>query len=121
MQVLQPFSIAALLELKVEVGTGKSRKAVDLTQAHWAKTTQLKNPGLFRLFFQGLPPGGNARHKCIATLALQNRLAGGILRVDGDKGLGDLLDQCRVRASGNEHAEAKSSQQVGRGLVRRHI
>src|SRR5690349_15392785 len=45
--------------------------AVDLTQADWTGTTQLKNPGLLRRFFEGLPPGGNARHKGIAPLALQ--------------------------------------------------
>ena len=70
--------------------------AVDLIQADWTGTTQLKNPGLLRRFFEGLPPGGNARHKGIAPLALQNRFAGGILPIDGDKGLRDLFDQRRV-------------------------
>jgi hypothetical protein len=36
-------------------------RAVDLTRADWARTIQLKNPGLFRRFFEGLPTGGNAR------------------------------------------------------------
>jgi hypothetical protein len=73
--------------------------AVDLTQADWTGTTQLKNPGLLRRFFEGLPPGGNARHKGIAPLALQNRFAGGILRIDGDKGLRDLFDQRRIHVA----------------------
>src|ERR1700730_9222161 len=73
--------------------------AVDLTQADWTGTTPLKNPGLLRRFFEGLPPGGNARHKGIAPLALQNRFAGGILPIDDDKGLRDLFDQRRTHVA----------------------
>ena len=43
---------------------------VDLTQADWARTIQLKNPGLLGRFFEGLPTGGDARHKGLARLAL---------------------------------------------------
>ena len=44
--------------------------AVDLPQADWARTIQLKNPGLFGRCFEGLPTGGDARHKGLARLAL---------------------------------------------------
>ena len=53
---------------------------------------QSKNPGFFRRFFEGLPSGGNAAHKRVASLAFQNRFACGIVRVDGNEGLSDLLD-----------------------------
>ena len=44
--------------------------AVDLPQADWARTIQLKNPGLFGRFFERLPTGGDARNKRFARLAL---------------------------------------------------
>jgi hypothetical protein len=76
-----------------------------LTQASLARSVQLKNPGLFRCLFQGLPTGGHPRHKGLAPLALQNRFACGIVRVDGDEGLSDLLDQHRIQvAVGRETA-----------------
>ena len=53
---------------------------------------QSKNPGFFRRFFEGLPSGGNAAHKRVASLAFQNCFACGIARVDGNEGLSDLLD-----------------------------
>src|SRR5712664_3717412 len=60
---------------------------------------QLNNPSLFRRFFEGLPTDANPRHEGIAPFALQSRFAGGILRIDSDKGLGDLLDQRRVHVA----------------------
>ena len=44
--------------------------AVDLPRTDWARTIQLKNPGLFGRLFEGLPTGGDARHKGLACLAL---------------------------------------------------
>ena len=63
---------------------------VNLIQADWATPIPLNNPRLFRRFFEGLPAGGNPRHEGIAPLALQNRFAGGVPRVNGDKGLGNF-------------------------------
>src|SRR5215469_3134853 len=60
---------------------------------------QLKNPGLFSCLFQSLPTGGNPRHEGLASLALQNRSPRGIVRIDGDEGLSDLLDQHRIQVA----------------------
>src|SRR5215469_9423961 len=62
-------------------------------QAGPAGTTQLKNPGLFRGLFEGLPTGGNPWNESLAPFALQNRFARGIARINGDEGLSDFFDQ----------------------------
>src|SRR6516165_4109000 len=63
------------------------------------KEYQLQDAELFGRLFERLPPGGDARNKRLARLALQNRLAGRILRIDCDKGLGNLLDQRRIHVA----------------------
>src|SRR5262249_19304717 len=72
---------------------------VNLIRADCATPIPLNNLRLFRRFFEGLPARGNPRYEGIAPLALQNRFAGGILRINSDKGLGDLLDQRRVHVA----------------------
>ena len=46
--------------------------------------------GLLSRFFEGLPAGGDARHKRCAGLTIEHCFAGRVLRGDGDKGLGNL-------------------------------
>src|SRR5262245_33895704 len=70
-----------------------------LIQAGSARTIQLKHPGLFRCLFQGLPTGGNPWHESFAALALQNRFARGIVRIDGDECLSNFFDQYRIQVA----------------------
>jgi len=70
-----------------------------LARAGPAGTTQLKNPGLFRCLFQGLPTGGNPWDERLAPFALQNRFARGIAWINGDKGPSDFFDQHRIQVA----------------------
>ena len=70
-----------------------------LARAGPAGTTQLKNPGLLRCLFQGLPTGGNPWDESLAPLALQNRLARGMARINGDESLSDFFDQRRIQVA----------------------
>ena len=70
-----------------------------LAQAGPARTTRLKNPGLFRCLIQGLPTGGHPWDESRAPLALQNRFARGIAWINGDKGPSDFFDQHRIQVA----------------------
>jgi hypothetical protein len=50
-----------------------------------------EDAGLLCRFFEGLPAGSNARDKGLTPITLEHSLASGILGIDGDKGLGNLL------------------------------
>src|SRR6516225_6926897 len=87
------------LSEQLQILLARRQSEGSVIQASSARSIQLENPSFFSCLLQGLPTGGNPRHEGLAPLALQNRFACGIVRIDGDEGLSDLLDQHRIQVA----------------------